>query len=232
MPLFSEGVPLPDFFQVATREIIQISSATQIPYSVHLPRETPDDLRPSQMFYVMTVNDQNECHFGVLDVQYRCALLSMNVQGVIELEYMSNATSDPLRLHYTNIFANDKIIGDLQDQIQKRHFRGVDSSAGGVFFDMRLLGGFILNQQVRETWKGKMALKGRFQEPMVIYVLGVIYTSTLLHVDLEEHPECRTALDLQARHRGHSVSTRATCPKFLAWCEAQLRCTTACQGTC
>jgi len=61
---------------------------------------------------------------------------------------------------------------------------------------------------------------------------GATYTSTLLHVDLEKHPECRAALDLQARRCGHSASTRATCPKFLAWCAAQLRCTTTSQGTC
>jgi len=60
----------------------------------------------------------------------------------------------------------------------------------------------------------------------------IIYTSTLLHVDLEKHPECCAVLDLQARRRGHSVSTRTTCPKFLAWCAAQLQCTTASQGTC
>ena len=148
MALLSEGVALPDFFQVATREIIQISSATQIPYRVHLPRETPDGLRPSQMFYIMTENGQNESHFGVLDVRYRYTRLSMNVQGAIELDFMTNATSDPLRLKYTNIFASDQILRDLEIQIQNRHFRGVDSSVGGAFFDMRLLGFSILNQQV------------------------------------------------------------------------------------
>ena len=61
---------------------------------------------------------------------------------------------------------------------------------------------------------------------------GAIYTNTLLHVCLAKYPACRAALDLQPTRHGHSASTRATCPKFLAWCAAQLRCTTASQETC
>ena len=51
-----------------------------------------------------------------------------------------------------------------------------------------------------------------------VRVHGSIYTNTLLHVYLAKYPACCTALDLQPRRRGHSASTRATCPKFLAWC--------------
>ena len=57
---------------------------------------------------------------------------------------------------------------------------------------------------------------------------GAIYTNTLLHLYLANYLACCAALGLQPRCRGHSASTRATCPKFLAWCAAQLRCTTAC----
>jgi len=60
---------------------------------------------------------------------------------------------------------------------------------------------------------------------------GAIYTNTLLHVYLTKYPAYRAALDLQPRRRVHSASTRATCPKFLAWCAAQLQCTTASQET-
>jgi hypothetical protein len=61
---------------------------------------------------------------------------------------------------------------------------------------------------------------------------GAIYTNTWLHVYLAKYPACCAALDLQLRCRGHTMSTRATCPKFLVWCAAQLWCTTASQGTC
>ena len=155
---FFGGLRLPAFFQQPHRRIVQVASASQVPFDMLTNiRSTEASAAQAefrqyaqnwQAFYVMTQSD-SDAKMGLLYVASDGRKLGTNVQIDTPFYALGGATSDPQYLEYMELFDNAAVLDELKTQIQKRHYEGVDISAHGQFDAMQLQGFSLLNDVKR-----------------------------------------------------------------------------------
>ena len=149
------GVFLPEFFQEAGRQIVQVSSASQIPFALYTqmtglePVAEFEKYRHNwQSFHVLSERGVTS-DLGVLHVAYTGQDVITGIRRLVTLDFISGVTVSPSKLEYATFFNSAQILQELKRQIMKRHYKGVDATNEGDFQAMRLQGFSVMNNRKR-----------------------------------------------------------------------------------
>ena len=158
IPSLRGGVKLPEFFQRPQQRIVQVASASQVPFRLLTNAKSLNeeqsrvkfrqDAQNWQKFYVQT-EDGLGARFGLLSVAYNAKKIVTNRQTTSPFYAVDGVSTEARDLEYIELFHNADVLHDLRLQIQKRHYEGVDTSKQGQFEGMRLQGFAVLNDRKR-----------------------------------------------------------------------------------
>jgi len=152
------GTKLPDYFQSPNQHIVQIISASQVPFALLTnvdklnTQQANEKFRQEsqnwQTFYVLTDNG-TESNMGMLYIAYSGRQIVTGVQTTSPFYTLDSIATNTKDLEYVHLFDNANVLHELKLQIQKRHYEGVDISAQGKFDTMSLQGFTLLNDRKR-----------------------------------------------------------------------------------
>jgi len=214
IPSLLGGTALPEFFQRPQQRIVQITSASQVPFALLTNAESLDeeqsrakvrqDAQNWQKFYVQT-EDAQGARFGLLNVAYNAEKIVTNRKTTSPFYAVDGVSTNAQDLEYIELFHGADVLHDLKQQIQKRHYKGIDTSKQGQFDAMRLQGFAVLNDRKRI-----MIAEGRqytnHSATIHLIVSHVQPTEDIMHQDNDVlHDQIFSFVDIRVSASGEST---------------------------
>jgi len=211
---FLGGLRLPAFFQHPQRRIVQVASASQVPFAMltniqatqasAAQAEFSQYAQNWQAFYVMT-QGHSDAKMGLLYVARKGRKLMTNVQTQTPFYTLDGATSDPQTLEYIELLDNAVVLHELKTQIQKRHYEGVDISAHSQFDAMQLQGFSLLND-VKRVVVGSKRLHSNHSATIHVIISHIQARDDVLRQDNDVlHDQILSFVDIRVAPTGAST---------------------------